>query len=560
MASIIKLPEKIQNLIAAGEVIDKLSSIVKELVENSIDAHATEIEVYLKDSGIEKISVRDNGIGMDLEDANLAFSRHATSKIKDEYDLFRIHTLGFRGEAIPSIASISKFELETNGNRIVYLNGKKIEESISSTTGTYIQISNIFYNTPARLKYLKSPYTELANIIEVMTKFAFANPFIKFTLKNNDKTILSTSGKGDLVEVINSIFDYNTAKKAINISGESRNYKIHGIIISPTITRSNRFYMTVLVNSRVIYNNKILNAIRDAYGTYLFKGRYPICVLYIDVDPLLIDVNVHPTKHEIKFSIEDELIELIISSIKEGLKDEKPIVNVSIPLYDKKEDSYNDKVKDYKETLTNLFNVEEEKEEYGIERKIPKLEYIGQFAGTYLLCQNEEGLFIIDQHAAAERIRYERYLEKMSNPKKEYYDLLIPLEFNLSLSENYILNDYLEDIKNFGITLEIDEDKIKILSIPAYFPKGLELIYTEEVVRIVLKERNSSILKDVDQMAKNLSCKHSIKANHYISRDEIEKLLSDLEMCNNPYTCPHGRPTIIKYSKLDLEKMFKRVE
>ncbi len=632
MGRIIELDINIQNLISAGEVIEKCANVCKELIENSIDANAKMIKVELKDCGLSEIKVTDNGDGMDDEDALLAFKRHATSKIRNEYDLFRISTLGFRGEAIPSIAAISELHLETgtgnSGFEVLAKGGKIIKANkYQAQKGTIMTVNNIFYNTPARLKYLKNLNVELSAITDIVTKFAISNPQIKFVLTNNGKEIINTPGNNNLLEALAVIYDYSIIKKAHSFNTENRDFKISGFIFEPVVNRPNKGYITIICNGRVVHNQAIIQAVVNAYYGYIPKGRYPITVLKINVDPLLIDVNIHPTKFEIKFSEEESLKKLIIETIQNKLKGFNLIVDVKytdeinnvekqeqlvLPkeniLEEIKEDYKNNEIKQskvFEQVKTNepieivkpfesyeitkeikedkidnisedIITYESEKVKEQVifkepiktiesvketsERKIPKLSYIGQYEATYLLAQNEEGLFIIDQHAAAERIRYERYKKIMQEKEIRTYDLLIPLEYSITQSEMIQVEPYLADIEKLGVTLVKKESNLLLATkIPTFFPVGMEIPYIDEIIDMVINNQEKDILHEVDKVAMQLSCKHSIKANKYLSLNEIYKLLDDLEFCENPYNCPHGRPVIIKITKYEMEKMFKRV-
>ena len=325
MSKIKVMDENLANKIAAGEVVEKTMNVVKELVENSIDAKSSSIKIDLVDSGVKEITVTDDGIGMDRNDATLAFSRHATSKLKDLEDLFNIESLGFRGEALPSIASVSRVTLKTSDGKTgteVVIHGGNIESVNNSDLkqGTRITVKDLFYNTPVRLKYLKNLYIELSNIVEYVNKMALSFPKIKFTLTNNEKVLLNTDGSGNLLKVIYNIYGLDVSKKMIKIEGENRDYKVEGYISYPEVTRSTRSVITTLVNGRIIRNNDLNKCILDSYHTYIHEGKYPIIILNIEADPYLIDVNIHPTKMDIKFSSFDVLKELIHKVISSKLE------------------------------------------------------------------------------------------------------------------------------------------------------------------------------------------------------------------------------------------------
>ena len=580
MSKINIMEEDLANKIAAGEVVEKCMNVVKELVENSIDAGSTYVKIELIDSGVKKIKVIDNGIGMDKEDAVLAFSRHATSKLKTLDDLFDIETLGFRGEALPSIAAVSNVVLKTSNSDIgteVRIDGGRITSIASSDlrSGTSINVSNLFYNTPVRLKYLKNLYTELANITDYVNKMALSFPNISFTLINNDKVILSTDGSGNLLKVIHSIYGLDVTKKMVNVKGENDDYVISGYISYPELTRSNRNSITTLVNGRVIKNNELNKIIIDSYHTYMPEGKYPIVVLNIEVDPSLIDINIHPTKMDIKFSKMNELKELVkgtISSILEKLtlipeiKKSKKTVSKGYNIVEgvKEDNSFIEETEEVplynREEITFDFTVKEEEKEYNEgEKRIKKMYPVGLVHGTYIIAENEDGMFIIDQHAAAERINYEKVLDKLSNPDGKITDLLIPVKIELSNSEYIILKENLNILKDLGFRIEeFGVNTILVRSHPMWINEFNTKEVIEKIVRIVIEKENFDHEKFIDRVAATVACKMSIKGNSHITLDDMNILLDNLRKTKNPFTCPHGRPTIITYTKYELEKLFKR--
>lgn len=586
MSKIKVMDEILANKIAAGEVVEKTMNVVKELVENSIDAQSDEIKIELIDSGVKEIKVTDNGIGMDREDASLAFSRHATSKLKNLDDLFNIESLGFRGEALPSIASVSNIELKTSNGEIgtyLTLSGGKdmhVEDS-NLQPGTTITVKDLFYNTPVRLKYLKNLYTELANITEYVNKMALSYPNIKFTLINNDKVLLATDGNGDLKKVIYQIYGADITKKMIEISGENDDYYIHGYISYPEMTKSNRNAITTLVNGRVIKNNELNKIITDSYHTYIPKDKFPIIVLNIDVDPILIDINIHPTKMDIKFSKMDTLKELVSEEITKKLKEltliptistrtEEALRETTIPLYRafKKEEIQEPK---YEETVLD-FSVEEptpkeEQEESTDETsgkeeistpRIKKMIPRGIVYSTYIIAENEDGMYIIDQHAAAERINYEKVLKSIKE-KVIPIDLLIPIKIELTTNEFLIIRNHLDILKEYGFYVEeFGMNTIIIRSHPNWIPEDIAEECVRKAVDIIITKESFDLDQFVWRMAATMACRMSVKANDYLSYDDQVWLLDTLRNCENPFTCPHGRPTIITYTKYDLEKLFKR--
>ena len=578
MSKIKVMDELLANKIAAGEVVEKCASVVKELVENSIDALSHEIKVELKDSGVAEIKVTDDGTGMDKVDALACFARHATSKIIEEEDLYHINTLGFRGEALASIASVSKVDLKTSmgevGTHIVINGGKVVtNEACEARKGTIMTVSELFYNTPARLKHLRSLNTELANITDYMNKLALAHPEIKFVLKNNDNTILNTSGDDNLLKVIGNVYGMNIVKKMEYIAGSTDDYEVTGYMSLPEITRGTRNVISTIVNGRVVRNQELIKTINDSYHSYKHETRYPIVVLNIKLDPSLVDVNIHPTKMDIKFSKLEELNELIggliqkklrelilIPEIKEEVKYEKNDLNyeemvLSIDRLwsDNKKENLIDFSKEKKEEPKKEIKVVEEKKE------LPNLYPVGVVHGTYIICQNETGMYMIDQHAAKERINYEKFKYEMGRPTKDKIYPLFPYVIELSASEAITMKERMDILREIGFDVdEIGINSIVIKAHPTWLIKDCEEEQCRKIVEIVLENKEFSIEKFRESAATMMSCKQAIKANEYISPEEVEKLLDDLRHCENPFNCPHGRPTIIYYSNYDLEKLFKR--
>ena len=632
MGKIIRLDDMLSNKIAAGEVVERPASVVKELLENAIDANSTIVEIDIEEAGLSKIRIVDNGDGIEADDCLNAFHRHATSKIKDENDLFRIRTLGFRGEALPSIASVSLLEMKTStgegaGTHLI-LSGGKIEkhESTSSRKGTDISVRNLFFNTPARLKYMKTVHTELGNITDIVNRIALAHPEVSIRLVHNGKKLLHTTGNGDVRQVLSSIYGLSIAKKMKKLSLDSLDFEINGFLALPEMTRASRNYISTIINGRFIKNYPLVKAIQQGYHTLLPIGRFPIVFLEINMDPLLVDVNVHPSKLEVRLSKEAELNELITNGIKDVFKQQQLIPSVEIPktkaikptdhqqqftfehhaeavtrteptFYDSVKNSFIketpnnqpiqaeplypldnsevDQDHDEKETealeyaehvseIEPTHNAESEIDEDEVvfeqENRVPPLYPIGQMHGTYILAQNDQGLFIIDQHAAQERIKYEFYREKVGQIQSEVQELLVPLTFEYSNDEAMIIEEHLETLSAVGIFLEpFGRNSYIVRSHPQWFPKGEEAETIEEIIQQVLDEKKINIKKLREEAAIMMSCKASIKANHHLRNDEIFALLETLRRSSDPFTCPHGRPIIVHYSTYEMEKMFKRV-
>lgn len=601
MPNIIILDEQLANQIAAGEVVERPASIVKELVENAIDANSTMVKIVVEDGGLQSIQVTDNGDGISEEDCELAFERHATSKIKHERDLFSIRSLGFRGEALPSIASVSRTEVKTctgegPGTHIIMEAGELKHRSLtSSRKGTEIIVSRLFFNTPARLKYLKTVHTELGNITDVVNRLAMAHPNISFQLIHNGKQILHTDGKNNLLQVIASIYGVSVAKNMVAIQNQSLDFSISGFTTKPEETRASRKYMSLFINGRYIRNYTLANAIVEGYHTFLPLGRFPISVIHVQMDPTLVDINVHPAKLEARLSKERELVELMTSTIRAALQKTNLIPEVKLRNNEKARTEqvslpFQFQTKKHeKAEIQNLLQDElfqrndENKTSIETENKqqiikeplvdeqrtdleqtegvgIPPLYPVGQVHGTYIIAQNEDGLYLIDQHAAQERIKYEYFFEKMGETPRDLQDLLVPLSFEFSIKEAQVVEENLSFFQKFGIYFEQFGDKTYIVrSHPSWFPNGKEEETIRSIVELLLEEKTFDMKKIREDTAIMMACKKSIKANHYLRQDEMVSLLQSLRRCREPYTCPHGRPVIIHFSTYELEKMFKRV-
>ena len=600
MSKIHVMDEVLANKIAAGEVVEKCMNVVKELVENSIDAEASEITIRLIDSGVKEIEVSDNGIGMDEEDAKLAFQRHATSKLRNLDDLFYIESLGFRGEALPSIASVSNVRLKTSNGKVGTLltlsGGKDLKvERADLQKGTTITVSDLFYNTPVRLKYLKNLYVELAHIVEYLNKMALSYPNIKFTLINNDKVLLKTDGNGDLLKVIYEIYGIDITKKMIPISGDNDDYSISGYISFPEVTKGNRNSITTLVNGRVIKNNELNKCIVDCYHTYIHKDRYPVIVLNIDVDPILVDINIHPTKMDIKFSKMDTLKELLIELITKRLEELTLIPEVSVRdsysvsevrrqiiSNDNNDDDFNDvKIDNHKDKYEEMqldFEVQEEKKEIEkrekqeleeslpfeiekdekIEPRIKKMSPRGVVLMTYIVAENEDGMFLIDQHAAAERINYEKILKQMKE-KPIIIDLLVPIKIELRSDEFILVKERFSLLESYGFQVEeFGENTLIVRTHPSWIIEERSEEMIRKIVDIMIEKGQFDFDQFIWRIAATTACRMSVMANTYISLEDQEWILENIRYCENPFTCPHGRPTIITYTRYELERLFKR--
>ncbi|MDU6616191.1 MAG: DNA mismatch repair endonuclease MutL [Staphylococcus epidermidis] len=644
MGKIKELETSLANKIAAGEVVERPSSVVKELLENAIDAQATEINIEVEQSGVSSIRVVDNGTGIAQEDLGLVFHRHATSKIVADDDLFHIRTLGFRGEALASISSVAKVTLKTctdneNGHEIYAENGKIIHQKpAKAKKGTDIQVDSLFYNTPARLKYIKSLYTELGKITDIVNRMAMSHPEIRISLVSDGKKLLSTNGSGRTNEVMAEIYGMKVAKDLVHISGDTSDYHLEGFVAKPEHSRSNKHYISIFINGRYIKNFVLNKAILEGYHTLLTIGRFPICYINIQMDPILVDVNVHPTKLEVRLSKEDQLYDLIVTKIREAFKDkilipqndlnhaskknkvletfeqqkinfekqQSQIGETSAPYVHDQKDKNHD-VESHKNNLdstssTNnestevsnelhnhiddsylqsqkevLFDMEQNtSNEYEISnqqsndikgtvsqtphRRVPYMEIVGQVHGTYIIAQNENGMFMIDQHAAQERIKYEYFRDKIGEVTNEVQNLLIPLTFHFSKDEQMIIDQYKDELDKVGVHLEHfgGHDYI-VNSYPVWFPKEEAEEIIKDMIELVLKHKSVDVKKIREDAAIMMSCKKSIKANHYLKNNEMADLIDQLREAEDPFTCPHGRPIIINFSNYELEKLFKRV-
>lgn len=582
------MSENLANKIAAGEVVEKIVSVVKELVENSIDAGSTDIKIELIESGLREIKVTDNGIGMTRDDAELCFYRHATSKIFNDDDLFNINSLGFRGEALPSIASVSDVELTTcyKDNEVgtyIHIKGGEILDISDGDAriGTCFRISNLFYNTPARLKHLSSPYAEVSNVIDYINKMSLSYTFVKFKLINDSKELINTDGSGKLLKVIRNIYGVDVAKRMIEIDNQNDDYRIHGYISLPEITRSSKNNMTTLVNGRVVKNSTLYRTINDAYSNYKEDTRYPIVTILIECDPSLLDVNIHPSKMDIKFSNFEDLNSLIKDTIVGAIKNKllipsieakttSPVVkyeNISLDISRDFQEEYKNKLSDIINfnTVNEDTSLEESSndclvEEVTMEEKVPELYPVGLLLGTYIVCENEKGIYLIDQHAAKERINYEHISYVLSHPNADTISPLIPIIVELPMNEILILKENKDIFDNLKIEFsEFGNSSIRVTSHPTWFTYGKEVEIVKGIIELIInKGSDFSLAKFNDNLAKMVSCKMSIKANTFIDKASMESLINDLRKCENPYNCPHGRPAIIHFSIYELEKMFKR--
>ena len=623
MGRIQVLDTKLANMIAAGEVVERPSSVLKELVENSIDAGAKHISVSIIEAGRKKITVEDDGCGMDRDDALLAFKRHATSKISSSFDLFRIKTLGFRGEALPSIASVSKMKVITStgsgvGTELNIINEEIEAKDAPLRKGTIIEVEELFYNTPARLKYLKTDYTENANSIEIMSRLALAHPEVAIKFYIDGKCQFQTNGRNDLLEVIANIFGYGVAKSMIPFEFEAVDYQVKGYLGKPDIAKASRYYMITLLNGRNVYMPKVQGAIKDAYNDFIPPSKYPFVVLDFYVDYALVDVNVHPSKREVRFSKEEELRLALLEKIPEALRpktiyDEIPVSEVKkvekpviehVDLFDtmevedntlktpkveevkheeiKETPKYNEFVKD--NNINNIIKEtqEEKKEEPHIDtfkeqdeeyvtsitkepehpKRVCPIRPLAQLNKTYIIGEDingDGGFYLVDQHAAMERINFE-YFTHLYAKKIITMNPLVPIVINLKPSDvTLFTNEKREVLKSIGLEFEsFGYNAFKVVTIPTWIHREDEKEYVDDLVDMALHDDKVDEFKLKKHAIATMACKASLKANMNCTMEEASVMLERLFNCENPHNCPHGRPIIVKFTKYELEKLFKR--
>ncbi len=612
MAEIHELSAVLADQIAAGEVVERPASVVKELVENALDAKAAQITIETKEAGLEMIRVTDDGEGIEADDVETAFKRHATSKITSREDLFRVATLGFRGEALPSIASVSDVVLMTahsgdeTGTTIHIKGGKIVSNDASQLrNGTQITVSDLFFNTPARLKYLSSLATELSHVSDIVNRLALSHSDVAFVLKNNGKTLLKTAGNGNQKQTFSAIYGVKAAAKMISFNAKDLDFEVDGMVSYPELTRSNRNGISLLINGRYIRNFKLTKAVLNGYGSKLMVGRFPYAVINIRLDPLLCDVNVHPTKQEVRISKEPQLEKLISEGIFARLSQENLIPNAVKNLNHSKRTGFSGEQTDllekspkYKgpvsaevtaalvgESLDDRLDGKQnvlakdvrpiviskrtdlEKAELKIwdqkyvqkktsvkdqeisaessKKRFPELRYIGQMHGTYLFAESADGLYIIDQHAAQERCKYEYYRTEIGNVSSNQQRLLVPIVLTYPTTDALKIEENLDKLANLGIELEDFGKNTYILrQHPTWFKQGEEEEIVREMIDMFLNDDKLTVAKFREKTAIMMSCKRSIKANHHLEEEQAKVLLKKLSACENPFNCPHGRPVL----------------
>ena len=625
MAQIQLLSSTLSNQIAAGEVIERPASIVKELVENAIDAQATQIDIAVKDAGISAIQVTDNGSGIANDEVELAFQPHATSKIHSNNDLFNVKTLGFRGEALASIAAVAKVQLITSttglrGTLIKIAGGKQLQKRlVAATKGTSITVTDLFYNTPARLKYLKTVSTELNRIIDIVDRLALAHPQIAFTLVNEQRNLIRTSGNGKLQQTIAGIYGRKTAAQMVEIQQNTSDFQLEGFISLPQQTRSSRQYISLLINGRYIINFPLVKAVLAGYGSKLMVGRYPVAVVQIQMDPLLVDVNVHPTKREVRLSKEEQLATLIQQTIAARLsqlnlipdavnnlpahsktkqqlqagvpKESAPTTqmaatsqiaepqadNTSLdpfvspaaihlqPIFEDPQrlDAWDQHVQQFhqksvaSQANSETFNVNT----IFAPRKFPDLRFVAQIHNSYLIAESDNGFYLVDQHAAQERVNYEKFRQEVGQVSQDQQQLLVPLILDYSNADAIVINEHLDILQSVGIKIAaFGQNSFIVQSHPTWIPKGQEETTIREIIDYVLKDGKISIAQFREQTAITMSCRLSIKAHDPLDKAQAQAALEQLAQTQNPYNCPHGRPTLVHFTDQDIQKMFKRIQ
>lgn len=661
MGKINRLDEHLSNMIAAGEVVERPMGIVKELVENCIDANAKNIEVQIIQGGIDTITIIDDGDGMDATDATLAFERHATSKLKEVNDLWNIHTMGFRGEALPSIASVSHVLLRTNNgtdSTEVEINYGKLMSAKPCGTpkGTMIEVKNLFQKTPARFKHLKSPQYEFSLISDVIQKFALSHPEIGFYLSHDGRVIFKTRGNGSLLEVLMQIYGRDSAKTAIELHGKDNDYQITGYAMQPQYNRATKYYMLLYINGRMIRNYHLQKAVMDAYSNYLPKERYPIVVINMEMDAQLVDVNVHPSKWEIRLSKEKQLEKLVYETIHHALKEQLQIPEV------KKEDIIKEKVEvqefeftyereepvkklhddinesfvhpeknpepvievipeqkkaeekptigypqsSYSKGIRDTFVKEPQavyqaaskpiKQDPELEKKLeiippvqkavekpveiiqettvikepvveqkpvnpslPQLQVIGQFHNCYILAQGEKGLYIIDQHAAQERYHYEVISKQILEGVVDTQPLLLPITIESTLSAVTQVDTINALLEHIGIHLEVfGNNTFVVRELPIWMKDTNEEDFIRDMIDFFEQDSEIGIEKLRKHAIATMACHSSIRFHRTLTMDEMKQVVTDLGKCEQPFHCPHGRPTLICLSDNDLFKQFER--
>lgn len=574
MPNIAILPDLLINKIAAGEVIERPASVVRELLDNAIDAAATKIAIEVLHGGKKLIRVADNGTGMSRDDALLCFERHATSKIRSEDDLFDIATLGFRGEALPAIASISKITLETfdgNGDSGVKIeigiDQKKLAADAPPSRGTVIEVRDIFYNTPARRKFLKTDPTELSHIIEMVVQKAFAYPEIMFTLAHNRSELLNAPPAGDMKERFVQLYGDEMTAEFLDVQKQSKTIRVSGFTSSLEYTRASKSHQIIFVNKRPVKNATVNHAVYDVYRDEIPRGRHPAYFLFIEIDPRIVDVNVHPAKREVKFEKPDEVHRIVRAAVYEALNPGHE-VDLSMPLAAKPFSygagggaSWRQDNPFVSEQQSHIFSGASQTEIFtsGMSREISPFFHIGE---SFVANVSADGLVIIDQHAAHERILYEKFLKKTAIKPEP---LVLPLRVELPVREYNLIIGHKDFIADLGLDIEdFGSNNVIIRGMPKELGKADMKGLLIDIAAGILEEETSGIKGDVNRenLAKNiaarLACHTSVRGREHLNNEELSQMITDLDNADEPDKCPHGRPTRITLSLDELSRMFKR--
>jgi DNA mismatch repair protein MutL len=533
------LPEGLVNKIAAGEVVERPASVIKELVENSIDAGATQIIIEIQNAGKRLMRVSDNGCGMTAAEIKLSLQRHSTSKISELDDLFRIKTLGFRGEALPSIASVSKMKIEQN----------------PAGAGLTVTVKELFHNTPARKKFLKADSTETGHIGDVIAKYVLANPQIAFRFTSDGKPLISSTGSGRLADAVLSIYGPDLVKELIALEHDFSHGRIRGFISRPTISRLDKNYETFFVNGRYIKNFLLNRALEEAYRTLIPSARYPVAVLFIEIDPGRVDVNVHPTKREVKFVNNQEVMDGLREAVRQALGEVgSKVLGVEAGM---EAGSWNNEIRYYDQLPMSNFDI-------GIQAQIPSSDQplfpIYQFKLTYIIATDGEELVLIDQHAAHERIIYDQLSRESQVTSRDSQTLLVPETIDLGAGEAAALKDNLDYLNTLGFDLELFGQNSYILrAVPVISAKvAARQLLLDILSDIQAAGKSVQIEIRQENIRKYIACHSAIKAGDKLNQTEMDRLIRDLFATRNPLTCPHGRPTMVRLTEAELAKRFGR--
>lgn len=556
MAKIKVLEAQLSNMIAAGEVVERPSAVVKELIENAIDAQANNIDIFIEEGGLLSIEVKDDGFGMDEEDALKCLERHATSKIQDEQELFAPPYLGFRGEALPSIASVSKLSIKTstiNSGAMVYVEFGDIKKHhpYVGPQGSSIRVEALFHQTPARLKHMKSIAYEQARIVSLVEKFALANEGIGFRLYQESQLILNTNGSKHLKETFTQIYGSYVGRHMHYFEFEDFDFSVKGLWGESHLHRSSQKDILIFINQRIVRHPKLNKAILEAYQDFIPAHRYPVVLLHITVDHKLVDVNVHPSKWELRLSKEQQLYYLIVDELRKLLHQVSQVKPASIEPFEVFEEQ------------TELFDLNhyQSQEQLDLKHEVstfPVLDLIGQMHGRYILASSEDALYWIDQHAAKERVNYEKILNELENDSNTY-ELLLPLQIELSPSIMTQFDELQKALSPLSIQFERFSSSSIVIRVVPLWARSLDLehLFLDLIERY---ESEHALTRESIQDATiaTLACHRSVRFNEALNREAMKQIIDELSLCKQPYHCPHGRPTLVKISTHSMFRDFDR--